>query len=79
LQPRYLERLRRIQDAGITVNGCFILGLDGHDTSIFEQVLDFALEVPLYDVQITLLTPFQAQPSPAVTVTAPFPPWAGMF
>jgi radical SAM superfamily enzyme YgiQ (UPF0313 family) len=60
--PRYLERLRRIQAHGITVNGCFILGLDGHGSDIFEQVLDFALEVPLYDVQITVLTPFPGTP-----------------
>jgi radical SAM superfamily enzyme YgiQ (UPF0313 family) len=60
--PRYLERLRRIQDAGITVNGCFILGLDGHDATIFEEVLDFALQVPLYDVQITVLTAFPGAP-----------------
>ena len=60
--PRYLERLRRIQDAGITVNGCFILGLDGHRPDIFEQVLDFSLEVPLFDVQITVLTPFPGTP-----------------
>ena len=61
-QPRYLDRLRRIQDHGITVNGCFILGLDGHDAGIFEQLLEFALEVPLFDVQITVLTPFPGTP-----------------
>jgi radical SAM superfamily enzyme YgiQ (UPF0313 family) len=60
--PRYLERLRRIQEHGITVNGCFILGLDGHTPDIFQQVLDFALQVPLYDVQITVLTPFPGTP-----------------
>ena len=60
--PRYLQRLRRIQQHGITVNGCFILGLDGHGPEIFEQVLDFALEVPLFDVQITVLTPFPGTP-----------------
>jgi len=60
--PRYLERLRRIAEAGITVNGCFILGLDGHTPDIFEQVLDFSLEVPLFDVQITVLTPFPGTP-----------------
>ncbi|MEA2709848.1 MAG: hypothetical protein QOF78_2449 [Phycisphaerales bacterium] len=60
--PRYLERVRKIQDHGITVNGCFILGLDGHGPEIFEQVLDFALEVPLFDVQITVLTPFPGTP-----------------
>jgi radical SAM superfamily enzyme YgiQ (UPF0313 family) len=60
--PRYLERLRRIQAHGITVNGCFILGLDGHGPEIFEQVLEFGLEVPLFDVQITVLTPFPGTP-----------------
>jgi radical SAM superfamily enzyme YgiQ (UPF0313 family) len=60
--PRYLQRLRRIQNHGVTVNGCFILGLDGHGPEIFEQVLDFSLEVPLFDVQITVLTPFPGTP-----------------
>ena len=49
----YLAALRRIQSHGITVNGCFILGLDGHTPKIFEDVLTFARQVPLYDVQIT--------------------------
>jgi radical SAM superfamily enzyme YgiQ (UPF0313 family) len=54
--------VRRIQDEGITVNGCFILGLDKHTPDIFEQVLDFATLAPLYDVQITILTPFPGTP-----------------
>jgi radical SAM superfamily enzyme YgiQ (UPF0313 family) len=57
-----LEAVRRIQDAGITVNGCFILGLDQHTPDIFEEVYDFAQKVPLYDVQITILTPFPGTP-----------------
>jgi radical SAM superfamily enzyme YgiQ (UPF0313 family) len=57
-----LESVRRIQAHGITVNGCFILGLDSHTPEIFEEVLDFALHVPLYDVQITVLTPFPGTP-----------------
>lgn len=60
--PRYLERLRTIQRHGITVNGCFILGLDGHTPEIFEQVLDFAMEAPLFEVQITVLTAFPGTP-----------------
>jgi radical SAM superfamily enzyme YgiQ (UPF0313 family) len=59
---RYAEAIARIQGHGITVNGCFILGLDGHDTGIFEQVLDFARQVSLYDVQITVLTAFPGTP-----------------
>jgi radical SAM superfamily enzyme YgiQ (UPF0313 family) len=58
----YVEALRRIQLHGITVNGCFILGLDQQTPDVFEQVLDFAMQVPLYDVQITVLTPFPGTP-----------------
>ena len=60
--PRYLESVRAIERAGITVNGCFILGLDGHTTDVFDDVLDFAQEAPLFDVQITVLTPFPGTP-----------------
>ncbi|RIK74570.1 MAG: B12-binding domain-containing radical SAM protein [Planctomycetota bacterium] len=56
------DAVRRIQDHGITVNGCFILGLDAHGPDVFEHVLEFALEIPLYEVQITVLTPFPGTP-----------------
>ena len=56
------DAIRRIQKHGITVNGCFILGLDGHTPEIFEEVLEFTREVPLYEVQITVLTPFPGTP-----------------
>lgn len=58
----YVDALRRIQDHGITANGCFILGLDRHTPDVFEQVYEFAMQVPLYDVQITVLTPFPGAP-----------------
>ncbi len=57
-----LEAVRRIQGEGITVNGCFILGLDRQTPDIFEQVYEFAMEAPLYEVQITVLTPFPGTP-----------------
>jgi len=59
---RYREALRRIQSYGITVNGCFILGLDHHGPDIFERVLAFANDVPLFEVQVTILTPFPGTP-----------------
>jgi radical SAM superfamily enzyme YgiQ (UPF0313 family) len=59
---RYAEAVREIQSHGITVNGCFILGLDRHTPEIFQQVYDFSIEHSLYDVQITLLTPFPGTP-----------------
>ncbi len=59
---RYAEAVREIQSHGVTVNGCFILGLDRHTPDIFQQVYDFAEATSLYDVQITILTPFPGTP-----------------
>lgn len=56
--PRYKEAIRTIQSRGISVNGCFVIGLDGHTTDIFDQVFDFVREAELYEVQVTLMTPF---------------------
>ncbi|MFI5455540.1 MAG: radical SAM protein [Isosphaerales bacterium] len=56
------ETVRRIQSFGIRVNGCFILGLDGHGPEIFNEVLEFAMETELFDVQITVQTPFPGTP-----------------
>ncbi|HSB13809.1 MAG TPA: radical SAM protein [Bryobacteraceae bacterium] len=60
--PSYREGIRRIQDHGITVNGCFVLGLDGDDSGVFERVLSFAEETELYEVQVTILTAFPGTP-----------------
>src|SRR3970282_350751 len=58
----YVDAVKCIQSHGITINGCFILGLDGHTPAVFEDVLQFARMVPLYDVQITILTAFPGTP-----------------
>jgi radical SAM superfamily enzyme YgiQ (UPF0313 family) len=59
---RYREALRTIQEHGIRVNGCFVLGLDGQGPEIFDQVRAFVADADLFDVQITLLTPFPGTP-----------------
>ena len=59
---RYGGAVREIQSHGVTVNTCFILGLDGHTPGIFEEVLRFAEEANPFDVQVTLLTPFPGTP-----------------
>lgn len=56
------EAVRRIQSFGIRVNGCFIIGLDGHGPDIFDKVLEFSMETELFDVQITVPTPFAGTP-----------------
>ncbi len=59
---RYQEAIHRIQSHGIRVNGCFILGLDGQTPDIFDRVYEFTEQLELYDVQITLQTPFPGTP-----------------
>jgi radical SAM superfamily enzyme YgiQ (UPF0313 family) len=58
----YEQAIAAIQSHGITVNGCFVLGLDEHGPEIFEQVLDFAERTALFEVQITVLTAFPGTP-----------------
>ena len=58
----YKDAIARIQDAGVTVNGCFVLGLDGSDASSFDAVYDFVEETGLYEVQVTLMTAFPGTP-----------------
>ena len=60
--PYYKEAIQTIQSHGITVNGCFVIGLDGHTTDIFEQVFSFVRETELYEVQVTVMTPFPGTP-----------------
>lgn len=60
--PHYKEAIRTIQSHGITVNGCFVIGLDGHAADIFDQVFAFVKETELYEVQITIMTPFPGTP-----------------
>ena len=59
---QYEHSIHVIQNHGIRVNGCFILGLDGHDGSVFDQVYQFVCRTELFDVQITVLTPFPGTP-----------------
>jgi len=58
----YREAIKRIQSHGITVNGCFIIGLDGHTTDIFDQVFEFVKDSELYEVQVTIQTAFPGTP-----------------
>jgi radical SAM superfamily enzyme YgiQ (UPF0313 family) len=58
----YLASIARIQSYGITVNGCFILGLDQDTPAIFEDVFQFVKESGLYEVQVTFLTAFPGTP-----------------
>ena len=61
-EPVYRDAVRRIQSHGVRVNACFVVGLDGHTSEVFDDVYRFAEEVAPYDVQVTLPTPFPGTP-----------------
>jgi radical SAM superfamily enzyme YgiQ (UPF0313 family) len=56
--PRIIEGVEQIQAAGVPVNGCFILGADGETRQSIERLVNFILDSPLAEVQLTLQTPF---------------------
>jgi radical SAM superfamily enzyme YgiQ (UPF0313 family) len=58
----YREAIAKIQSYGVTVNGCFILGLDGDTPEVFDDVLRFVRESGLYEVQVTFQTAFPETP-----------------
>ena len=61
-QEQYKAAITKIQSYGITVNGCFILGLDGDTPEVFDEVLDFVRDSGLYEVQVTFQTAFPGTP-----------------
>lgn len=54
----YKRSIDLIQSRGITINGCFILGLDGDTPDSFERIRNFVLDSNLLETQVTVLTPF---------------------
>lgn len=61
-QDFYFEAIAKIQSYGITVNGCFILGLDNDTAEVFDDVLEFVRASGLYEVQVTFMTAFPGTP-----------------
>jgi radical SAM superfamily enzyme YgiQ (UPF0313 family) len=55
---KYMEAIDKIQSYGVTVNGCFIVGNDGDEKGIFEELRDFIEKSQLLEAQVTILTPF---------------------
>ncbi|MEE9441591.1 MAG: radical SAM protein [candidate division Zixibacteria bacterium] len=59
---KYKDAIRTIQSHAISVNGCFVLGLDGQMPEIFDTVFDFVEDSDLSEVQITIQTAFPGTP-----------------
>lgn len=58
----YKDAVRTIQSHGITVNGCFVLGLDTQGPEVFDAIFDFVSDTNMFEVQVTVLTPFPGTP-----------------
>ena len=58
----YYAAIHKIQSYGITVNGCFVMGMDGTGPESFQQVLDFVRDSGLFEVQVTIQTAFPGTP-----------------
>lgn len=61
-QPGYIDAINKIQSRGITVNGCFILGLDTDTIDTFQVIKDFIDSSKLLECQVTVMTPFPGTP-----------------
>jgi radical SAM superfamily enzyme YgiQ (UPF0313 family) len=59
---RHADAIEAIQQHGIAVNACFVLGLDGDGPDIFDAVEAFVERTLPFDVQITVMTAFPGTP-----------------
>jgi radical SAM superfamily enzyme YgiQ (UPF0313 family) len=59
---RYRAAVSTIQEHGVALNTCFVLGLDGDGPDVFAAIARFVDETDPFDVQITVLTPFPGTP-----------------
>ena len=55
---RIMNAVDAIQNAGVAVNGCFIIGADGETAQSLEALTEFLLNCKLAEIQVTLQTPF---------------------
>jgi radical SAM superfamily enzyme YgiQ (UPF0313 family) len=55
---KYFEAIEKIQSRGVSVCGCFIVGLDGDTPEIFDEIREFVERSRLLEVQVTIYTAF---------------------
>jgi radical SAM superfamily enzyme YgiQ (UPF0313 family) len=52
------EKVKRLQDHGIGVEGTIVLGMDEHTEDSIKELVDFLMEIKLDLAEFTVLTPF---------------------
>ena len=56
------NRIKRLKDHGIGVEGTILLGMDHHDEGYIKGLIDFLFEIELDMAEFTILTPFPHSP-----------------
>jgi radical SAM superfamily enzyme YgiQ (UPF0313 family) len=52
------QRIKRLKERGIGVEGTIILGIDEHDEDYIKRLVDFLIDVDLDLAEFTIMTPF---------------------
>lgn len=58
LRRDYSSAIRRLHDLGVMINGSFVFGMDGDDTSVFGRTVDWAVERGIETATFHILTPY---------------------
>lgn len=57
-EQRVMDAVACLQDAGVAVIGCFVVGADGDDVESVHALAEWLMDAPFADVQLTVQTPF---------------------
>jgi radical SAM superfamily enzyme YgiQ (UPF0313 family) len=58
LRHDYSAAIRRLHDLGVMINGSFVFGMDGDDTTVFDRTVAWAIEQGLETATFHILTPY---------------------
>lgn len=56
------QKLMMVKQAGMRVKGLFMVGLPGEDEAAIRRTIDYALSLPLDEINVTKFTPFPGAP-----------------
>jgi len=56
------QKLMMVKQAGMRVKGLFMVGLPGEDETAIRRTIDYALSLPLDEINVTKFTPFPGAP-----------------
>ncbi len=54
----YAAAIRRLHDLGVMINGSFVFGMDGDDSSVFARTVEWAVEHGIETATFHILTPY---------------------